>query len=72
MVGLIFKVFLLSIALSIAIKYGAPMLSIAPTLTTVLIAVWLPAVLAAVTLIWRWQQGPRQGDQSIAEGKPDR
>ncbi|XGV98093.1 MAG: hypothetical protein ACAF41_03970 [Leptolyngbya sp. BL-A-14] len=70
MVGLIFKVFLLSIALSIAIKYGAPMLPVAPTLTTVLIAVWLPAAIATVALVWRWRQGQRQqGTQSIRKGQ---
>ncbi|MBW4471600.1 MAG: hypothetical protein KME45_14505 [Stenomitos rutilans HA7619-LM2] len=56
MIELILKVFALSTVLSIAIKYGAPALSIAPTTLTVLLAVWLPAVIAAAMLVWRWQQ----------------
>ncbi|WP_245939881.1 hypothetical protein [Stenomitos frigidus] len=63
MIGLIFKVLVLSVGLSIAIKYGAPALAIPPTTTSVLIAVWLPAVIAALTLGWRWQQG-RNGRQN--------
>ncbi|MBW4581898.1 MAG: hypothetical protein KME42_20210 [Tildeniella nuda ZEHNDER 1965/U140] len=57
MTGLIFKVFVLSTALSIAIKYGAPALAISPTTTNVLIAVWFPGTIAALLLGWRWQQG---------------
>ena len=56
MAGLIVKVFVLSTVLSIAIKYGAPTLSVAPTGRNVLLAVWLPAAIAALLLGWRWQQ----------------
>lgn len=56
MIGLIVKVFVLSTALSIAIKYGAPVLPLAPTTANVLLAVWLPAAIAAVVLGWRWRQ----------------
>jgi membrane protein implicated in regulation of membrane protease activity len=61
MIGLIFKVLVLSTGLSIAIKYGAPALAMPPTTTAVLLAVWLPAAIAALMLGWRWQQG--RGDQ---------
>ena len=57
MIGLLLKVLVLSAGLSIAIKYGAPTLAIAPTTTHVLLAVWLPAAIALLMLGWRWQQG---------------
>ncbi|MBW4692578.1 MAG: hypothetical protein KME27_12515 [Lyngbya sp. HA4199-MV5] len=60
MIELMIKVFALSTALSIAIKYGAPVLSIAPAITTVLIAVWLPTTIMTVILTWRWQQRQAQ------------
>jgi membrane protein implicated in regulation of membrane protease activity len=62
MIGLIAEVFVLSAALSIAIKYGAPALPLAPTTANALIAVWLPAAIAATMLGWRWQQGRGEGE----------
>ncbi len=56
MIGLIAKVFVLSTALSIAIKYGAPALQLAPTTTNALLAVCIPAAIVAGMLGWRWQQ----------------
>jgi membrane protein implicated in regulation of membrane protease activity len=56
MVGVMTKVGVLSIVLSIAIKYGGPLLPIAATSTNALIAVWVPALLIATLLGWRWQQ----------------
>ncbi|MBW4420181.1 MAG: hypothetical protein KME13_13260 [Myxacorys californica WJT36-NPBG1] len=47
----ILKVVLPSLALSIAIKYLAPFLNVAPTLTTVLIAVLSPSIVIAIALL---------------------
>lgn len=63
MIGLILKVLVFSTGLSIAIKYGASALAIPPTTTSVMIAVWFPATIAALMLGWRWQQG-RSNKQS--------
>ena len=65
MIGLIGKVLVFSTALAIAIKYGAPALPFAPTTTNVLLAVWLPATIAALTLGWRWQR-ERKGMKATA------
>ncbi len=56
MVGVIGKVAILSIVLSVAIKYGGPFLPIAATTTNALVAVWVPALLLATLLGWRWQR----------------
>ena len=63
MIGLLFKVLVFSMGLSIAIKYGAPALAILPTTTSALIAVCLPTAIVALMLGWRWQQG--------RDGRPD-
>lgn len=47
----IFKVFLASLALSIAIKYGAPFLNVSPTSSNALIAVILPPITVAIALL---------------------
>jgi hypothetical protein len=52
-IGFIVKVFILSIALSVAIKYGGRALAIAPTQTNVLLGILLPPALVAVVLGWR-------------------
>lgn len=51
--GLILKVFLLSIVLSLLIKYAAPSLMIPGTDTIALIMVLLPAIVMAIALLWR-------------------
>jgi membrane protein implicated in regulation of membrane protease activity len=51
--GFILKVFLMSIALSFAIKYGGPFLSIPPTNFNALIAVFSPTIILAAILGWR-------------------
>jgi hypothetical protein len=56
MIGLVIKVFALSLVLSIAIKYGGAALPIPATATSALLGVWLPALLMALVLAWRWQQ----------------
>lgn len=55
MTGFVVKVMVLSALLSIAIKYGGPYLPISGNTTNALIAVWLPSVLMAALLGWRWQ-----------------
>ncbi|WP_293335647.1 hypothetical protein [Microcoleus sp. CAWBG58] len=54
------KVFTFSAALSLAIKYAGPSLSIASTDFNALIAVFTPSIILAAILGWRaWQQQPR-------------
>jgi hypothetical protein len=55
MIGLVIKVFAVSLAVSIAIKYGGANLPIPATATSALIGVLLPALLMALVLAWRWQ-----------------
>ncbi len=47
----ILKVLLLSIAISLAIKYAAPLVTIAPTAPIVVTAILLPSVIILVLLI---------------------
>ncbi|BAY13596.1 hypothetical protein [Calothrix sp. NIES-2098] len=53
--GLIVKVFLLSIVLSLLIKYAAPSLMIPGTDAVALIMVLSPAIIMAIALFWRFQ-----------------
>jgi hypothetical protein len=56
----ILKVFCFSAALSLAIKYAGPSLSIPSTDLNALIAVFTPSITLAAILGWRaWQQQPR-------------
>ncbi|MEO8893817.1 MAG: hypothetical protein ABI417_20210 [Coleofasciculaceae cyanobacterium] len=56
----ILKVFCFSAALSLAIKYAGPSLSIPSTDLNALIAVVCPSIILAAILGWRaWQQQPR-------------
>lgn len=55
---IILKLFLLSAAISAAIKYLAPSLHIPVTSTNALIAITLPSLVMAILLIWRGQQRP--------------
>jgi hypothetical protein len=55
--GFIFKVLVVSTLLSVAIKYGGPVLQIAETTPNVLVAVFLPTLVVATALGWRaWRQ----------------
>jgi membrane protein implicated in regulation of membrane protease activity len=68
MTGFIPKVLALSLLISIAIKYGAPVLPIPGTTTTALIAVFSPTILIAIALVWRWQHNQasrRTGDDGM-------
>jgi len=49
----ILKVFLMSIALSLAIKYGGPSLSIPSSNAIALIAVLTPSLILAAILSWK-------------------
>ncbi|MDJ0676246.1 MAG: hypothetical protein QNJ36_12815 [Calothrix sp. MO_167.B42] len=53
--GFILKVLILSIGLSITIKYICPFLSVRATSSNALIIVLLPITLLTVSLIWRWR-----------------
>lgn len=52
----ILKVLLLSLGLSLLIKYVAPSLAIAPTRFNVLVAVLLPSLVILLLLGQRWQR----------------
>ncbi|NJO40314.1 MAG: hypothetical protein HC769_01880 [Cyanobacteria bacterium CRU_2_1] len=52
----ILKVLLLSAAIAVVIRYVAPSLAIPATLTNTLIAVFLPTVIMAIALGWRWMK----------------
>ncbi len=49
----VLKVLLLSVLISICIKYLAPSLSIPETATSALIIVLLPNVIVAIALLWQ-------------------
>ncbi|TAE41820.1 MAG: hypothetical protein EAZ90_17515 [Oscillatoriales cyanobacterium] len=55
----ILKVFTLSAAISLAIKYAGPSLSIPSTDINALIAVLSPSLIVAAILGWRASQQPR-------------
>ncbi|HIK14139.1 MAG TPA: hypothetical protein IGS53_02375 [Leptolyngbyaceae cyanobacterium M33_DOE_097] len=48
------KVLVLSLLLSVAIKYGGPYLPVQGNQTTVLTAITLPSIVMAIALGWRW------------------
>ncbi|BAY90403.1 MULTISPECIES: hypothetical protein [unclassified Tolypothrix] len=54
--GLLLKVFILSIVLSFFIKYAAPSLRIPGTDVVALIMVLSPATIMAIALLWRFQR----------------
>ncbi len=53
MTNTLLRVTLVSIALSVAIKFGAPLLAIPVNNTTATIGVLLPVLLVALALWWR-------------------
>ncbi|NJP10645.1 MAG: hypothetical protein HC866_15195 [Leptolyngbyaceae cyanobacterium RU_5_1] len=61
MTGFILKILVLSGLISIAIKYGGPLLPISGTPAIALIAVLSPTILMAIALGWRWQQVRSRG-----------
>ena len=58
----VLKVLLLSIALSLLIKYAAPLVTIAPTTPIVLTAILLPSVTILLILIGRIVQASNSND----------
>ncbi len=54
--GLIVKILLLSIALSLLIKYGGQYLFLEATTTTALTIVLLPSVIIGLILGWRYSK----------------
>ena len=57
--GFIFKLLILSVGLSILIKYGDPSLSISGTPTNVLTIVFVPSLVMAIALGTRYGIGKR-------------
>lgn len=54
----IFKIFLLSAVISVAIKYGGPLLPVSASTPVALGAVLLPPLGLAIALGWRARQTP--------------
>jgi hypothetical protein len=62
--GFILKLLIISAAISVAIKYGAPWLNIPATSTVALVFVLTPSFMLGGLLIWRgWQQQQKQQNQ---------
>ncbi|MEB3180672.1 MAG: hypothetical protein VKL59_16840 [Nostocaceae cyanobacterium] len=61
--GLIAKLLIYSLAISIFIKYAAPVLDIADNTTNAVIAILSPTIILAIALWWRFrkQQGMGNG-----------
>lgn len=53
--GFVLKLLLLSALLSVLIKYAGPSLSVPATATNALIIIFLPVVIMAIALLWRFQ-----------------
>jgi membrane protein implicated in regulation of membrane protease activity len=53
MINNLLRVTLISLSLSAAIKFGAPLLEIPTNNTTATIGVFLPVILVALSLVWR-------------------
>jgi hypothetical protein len=51
--GFIFKVLIVSAALSVLIKYGGPALELGATSVNALILVFVPTLIVAIALCWR-------------------
>ncbi len=52
-IGFIVKVLILSLAVSILIKYGGQLIEIAPTYLNATLAITIPPLLMAIALVWR-------------------
>jgi membrane protein implicated in regulation of membrane protease activity len=53
MINNLLRVIFISLSLSAAIKYGAPLLKIPTNNTNATIGVFLPVLLVALSLVWR-------------------
>ncbi|MCG6137660.1 MAG: hypothetical protein MET45_23995 [Nostoc sp. LLA-1] len=58
--GVVGKLLVLSALLSFLIKYAAPSLSIPATDANALIIIFLPPVIIAIALFWRFQSASKQ------------
>jgi hypothetical protein len=58
--GFLVKVFLFSAVLSLLVKYGGPLLPLAPTATNALIGVIFPTLATALALGWRARRNANQ------------
>jgi hypothetical protein len=56
MINTLLRVTIVSLSLSAAIKFGAPLLKISTNNTTATIGVFLPVLLVALSLVWRQLQ----------------
>jgi membrane protein implicated in regulation of membrane protease activity len=56
MINNLLRVTIVSLSLSAAIKFGAPLLKIPTNNTTATIGVFLPVLLVALSLVWRQLQ----------------
>ena len=56
MINNLLRVIMVSLSLSAAIKFGAPLLKIPTNNTTATIGVFLPVLLVALSLVWRQLQ----------------
>jgi hypothetical protein len=54
--GFVFKVLIISLLLSWLIKYPASSLAIPPTATNALILVFVPTLMLAIALWWRYSR----------------
>lgn len=63
--GFIFKVLIISLLLSVVIKYVGPYLNIPLTAQIVLIIVPLPSIILGIALLWRYQQQQKTNSQQI-------
>lgn len=52
--GFIVKIVAISVLLTVAIKYGGPILPIQDNPATVLIIITAPSMILAIVLGWRW------------------
>ncbi|MBD2021665.1 hypothetical protein H6F43_15910 [Leptolyngbya sp. FACHB-36] len=59
MTGFVLKIGILSLLVSIAIKYGGPYLPISGNTFHALVAVLSPSILLALLLGWRWQRSEK-------------
>ncbi len=64
-VSFILKVVLLSIGLSLMIKYSGIFLTIAPKPIYALVAIFLPFLMVAIALGWRFQKQRQMDKQKI-------
>ncbi|NEO29249.1 MAG: hypothetical protein F6K36_02090 [Symploca sp. SIO3C6] len=68
----ILKVFIISVGISVLIRYGAPSLPIAATTVNALIGVLTPTLIVAIGLWWRVVQLNREEGERGGKGEGER